>query len=369
MNERVMQFRIGMFVIVAGLVLTMLIVWFGESPQLFRDRVYVVVHYQEAPGVAEGIPVRKSGIRVGEVTSIVFDDRPNQADGVLVTLSLDRKYKIKAGSVPQITRSLIGDVTIDLQPGSGPGLIPTSSSPIGAPVVEGSVTADPSKALAAATQAFEKAGSTLESIDLAANGIAKMTQNAEKIGEFLNTWDKTGRNVSSAAARIDGFISANENDFKPAIANLRQVSQKLNETLDGPTQIALKTGIDRFSSSFARFDANMSSSAPMFRDLGASATTMPSTDFGQVMRRLNVICGDVGLLTRTLNNGQGGLNPDGSIQKLVMRSELYDNVNRMAVTANDAFASFKPILASFRVFAEKVARDPSSISRGALQRQ
>ena len=32
MNERVMQFRIGMFVIVAGLVLTMLIVWFGESP-------------------------------------------------------------------------------------------------------------------------------------------------------------------------------------------------------------------------------------------------------------------------------------------------------------------------------------------------
>ena len=37
MNERVMQFRIGMFVIVAGLVLTMLVVWFGESPQLFRD--------------------------------------------------------------------------------------------------------------------------------------------------------------------------------------------------------------------------------------------------------------------------------------------------------------------------------------------
>ena len=38
MNERVMQFRIGMFVIVAGLVLTMLIVWFGESPALLRER-------------------------------------------------------------------------------------------------------------------------------------------------------------------------------------------------------------------------------------------------------------------------------------------------------------------------------------------
>ena len=99
MNERVMQFRIGMFVIVAGLVLTMLIVWFGESPTLFRDHGYVVVRYDEAPGVAEGIAVRKSGIRVGEVTAVAFDDRPDQRDGVLVTISLERKYQFKAGTV------------------------------------------------------------------------------------------------------------------------------------------------------------------------------------------------------------------------------------------------------------------------------
>ena len=67
MNERLMQFRIGMFVIVAGLVLTMMIVWFGESPAILRDQVYLKVHYAEAPGVLEGVPVRKSGIRIGEV--------------------------------------------------------------------------------------------------------------------------------------------------------------------------------------------------------------------------------------------------------------------------------------------------------------
>ena len=79
MNERVMQFRIGMFVIVAGLVLTMLIVWFGESPSLLRDQVYLKVRYAEAPGVLEGVAVRKSGIRVGEVVAIAFDERPNAA--------------------------------------------------------------------------------------------------------------------------------------------------------------------------------------------------------------------------------------------------------------------------------------------------
>ena len=56
MNERVMQFRIGMFVIVAGLVLTMLIVWFGESPSLLpRPRVRPV-RYDEAPGRGRGDP-------------------------------------------------------------------------------------------------------------------------------------------------------------------------------------------------------------------------------------------------------------------------------------------------------------------------
>ena len=55
MNERVMQFRIGMFVIVAGLVLTMLIVWFGESPSLFRDSARTSPSTtSEAPAVERG---------------------------------------------------------------------------------------------------------------------------------------------------------------------------------------------------------------------------------------------------------------------------------------------------------------------------
>ena len=120
---------------------------------MLRDQVYVKVHYAEAPGVLEGVPVRKSGIRIGEVAAIAFDDRPNQPDGVLVTLALERKYKIREGSVPRLTRSLIGDVTIDLLPGTGdrpPHDRPTR--PADAPIIEGDVAPDPSKALAAATR-------------------------------------------------------------------------------------------------------------------------------------------------------------------------------------------------------------------------
>jgi phospholipid/cholesterol/gamma-HCH transport system substrate-binding protein len=369
MNERVMQFRIGMFVIVAGLVLAVLIFWFGELPSILSDHVFLTVHYRDAPGVAEGTPVRKSGIRIGEVAAIAFDDRPEQPDGVLVTLSLDPKYRLRQGSVPRLSRSLIGDVTIDMLPGVGPELIETSALPGKSPVIEGVVAADPSKALEAATLAFEKADRALASINEAASGIAALTQSAPKVDKFLDTWSTTGTDLSHAAKQLHNFIAANEGDFKPALTNLREASEKLNQTFDSATQEALKTGIHRFSVASARLDSGLADAAPFLRDVGLPTSAMPTTDFGQTVRRLNKITSEVGLLTQTLNNGRGALNTDGSFQKLLIRSELYDNMNRMATTTTDTFLGFRPILSALKVFADKVARDPSMMTRGALSGQ
>ncbi len=285
---------------------------------------------------------------------------------MLVTLALDRKYKLRAGTVPRLSRSLIGDVTIDMLPGTGPGLIPSSDSASGAPVIEGIVAADPTKALEAATLAFQKAGDTLTSIDQAANGLAEITKSAQKLDEFLVTWNATGKNVSGAAQRIDQFIGTNQDDFEPAMANLREVAQKLNQTLDPKTQDAFKTGVNRFASASARLDAGLADAAPLLKDAGLPTSEMPRTDFGQTLRRLNKLTSDLSLLTAVLNNGRGGLNTDGSLQRLLSRSELHDNLNQMATTMNQTFSGFRPVIAAFRIFAEKVARDPGSISRGAL---
>jgi phospholipid/cholesterol/gamma-HCH transport system substrate-binding protein len=368
MNDRLMQFRIGMFVIVAGLVLTMMIIWFGESPSILRDQVYVKVHYLEAPGVIEGVPVRKSGIRIGEVFDIGFDERPNQPDGVLVTLALERRYKLHAGAVPRLARSLIGDVTIEMLPGSGPGYLPVARMPANAPVIEGEVAADPSKLIATAAKAFDSAGDTLTSIHEAATGLARVSKNAEKLDEFLTTWSDTGRNVSKAARKIDQFIAANEDTFKPALADLRQVVDKLNTTFDAATQSALKSGIDRFSTAAARLDSGIAQIDPVLKDLGAPVNHTPTTDIGQAVRRINVVAADLELLSSKLRDGRGGLNTDGSLQKLLTQPELHDNLNTMAISANQALAQLKTVLANLRGFAEKVSRDPGAIGRGALSR-
>jgi phospholipid/cholesterol/gamma-HCH transport system substrate-binding protein len=367
MNERLMQFRIGMFVIVAGLVLTMMIVWFGESPAILRDQVYVKVRYPEAPGVLEGVPVRKSGIRIGEVFAITFDDSEKQSDGVLVTLAIERKYKLRDDTAARVSRSLMGDVTIDMKPGKSPDELKTGKSPASAPFVPGEVAPDPSKALEAATKAFDSAGDTLKSINTAAAGIAKISESAGNLDNFLTSVADAGKSVSKAAKGIEDLVKANETNFQPALADLRQVAAKLNKTLDADTQAALKTGIDRFSSAAARLDAGIAQLDPVLKDLGAPVNHAPSTDIGQAVRRINVLAADLELLTSKLRDGRGGLNTDGTLQKLLTQAELHDNFNSAALSASQTLAQMRVVLAELRVFAEKVARDPSAISRGALQ--
>lgn len=365
-----MQFRIGMFVIVAGLVLTMLLVWFGESPSLFRDHRYLVVHYNEAPGVNEGIPVRKSGIRIGEVVSIEFDSRSNQPDGVLVTLSLESKYRLRGGSVPRITRGLIGDVWIDMLPGDVTAALPTGSTPGEAMrhIVEGAVAPDPSNALAAATEAFQDVKGTLQAIEQAARGLAGVTKKAENLDEFLDSFRDMGRRVGGLAERLDRVVQANEGEVQPAVASFRQAVDKVNATLDPQMQEDLRAAARQLASGSARLDQILADVGPLASDLGGQSNRPARTPFGQAVARINRIAYDLNLVTNQLSDGKGGLNRNGSLQKFLTQPELYNNLNTAAGGAGRVVALAERVLANMNRFAERVANDPGAIGRGALQR-
>ena len=85
------------------------------------------------------------------------------------------------------------------------------------------------------------------------------------------------------------------------------------------------------------------------------------------MRRINVLAADLELLTSKLRDGRGGLNTEGTMQKLLTEPELHDNFNNVALSASQTLAQLRAVLADLRVFAEKVSRDPGAIGRGALQ--
>ncbi len=262
-----------------------------------------------------------------------------------------------------------------MQPGTGPGLLPVGNTPLDAPVVEGSVAPDPSKALAAATKAFESAGDTLRTIDEAAKGLAKLTKSADRVDDFVTTWSttgkeltNTGRAVSKVADTADKFIKANEKEVHAAIAYIISIAQKVDETFDEKLQGELKQAAARFSAAADRLNNGVAQIEPCSRSWAGRSTQKPVTDLGQAVRRLNLIAADVALLTSKLRDGKGGLNTEGSLQRLLTQADLHDNLNKAAVQANQALQQIKSVLNEIRTFAEKVARDPAAISRGVLQR-
>ena len=74
MDERIMQFRVGVMVLATLIITAILVLLFGKVPSLVPHATYTIyVRFPEAPGVTRDTPVRKSGILIGRVSDIRFD--------------------------------------------------------------------------------------------------------------------------------------------------------------------------------------------------------------------------------------------------------------------------------------------------------
>jgi ABC-type transporter Mla subunit MlaD len=106
-----LRFRIGVFVLAAMLLFGVLILLFGGLPTALKpqDRYYIV--FDHAPGVTPGTPVRRSGVRIGQVQRLDLDDNTGK---VRVTISIERPHHLYEGDQPVlISGALSGDTTID----------------------------------------------------------------------------------------------------------------------------------------------------------------------------------------------------------------------------------------------------------------
>jgi ABC-type transporter Mla subunit MlaD len=144
MDLTTQRFRLGLFVVVAAIILAVMSVFFGGSPRLFQARDRYVIVFDDAPGVVPGTPVRKSGVRIGEVESVELDD----ANGtVRVHIAVDKKYRLRKDEEPLIVPDLLSrDTTIDfvpLPPKTPPPPVPRAEAVVPARFVQ----AQPEKGL------------------------------------------------------------------------------------------------------------------------------------------------------------------------------------------------------------------------------
>lgn len=116
-SRRGIEFTVGLFVAAGLAALFMLAMKVSNLSTVSLGDVYhVTAHFTNIGGLTVRSPVKVSGVRVGQVTDISYDDQKNQA---VVTLSIEKRFnKFPVDTAASIyTAGLLGEQYIALQPG------------------------------------------------------------------------------------------------------------------------------------------------------------------------------------------------------------------------------------------------------------
>jgi phospholipid/cholesterol/gamma-HCH transport system substrate-binding protein len=116
MNRKLVDVWVGLFVILGFAAILVLALKAGNLASFnFSETYQVLVKFDNIGGLKPRAPVKSSGVVVGRVASIAFDDQTFQA---VVTMAMDKRYGFPADSAAKIlTSGLLGEQYIGLTAG------------------------------------------------------------------------------------------------------------------------------------------------------------------------------------------------------------------------------------------------------------
>ncbi|HEV2969121.1 MAG TPA: MlaD family protein [Pirellulales bacterium] len=381
MDERIMQFRVGVVVLAVALIAGFLTLLFGHLPASLLHRTYsIYIEFPQAPGVSVDTPLRKSGILIGRVTKVELIGE--QQERVRVTVAVDQDYKILHSDTVRISASLLGDAELQVVPGADADkqdnfLAPTGQRdprrgqfvPIAdkadkqanAPVqpgetLHGTVANNPLQSMSNLEPEMSRAARALttasDQVNKLATDIDKLLgTNNEQFDRLLNKTERSLDMLQKTMGSLDSIIGDPE-----ANAKLRQSIAEMPTTLK-QAQDAL-TSISRTS---ARAERNLENMEGFTKPLGERGETIIN-NADQSVRRLDELLGQMQQFSRQLNSREG------SLGQLMYNPQLYQNLNEASTNINELSRQLKPILNDARAFSDKIARHPELLGvHGALQ--
>lgn len=268
--------KIGAFflvVLVAAGVLILRIedIAFGKKA---RTRT-VEVHFADVAGLDDKSAARIAGVRVGKVDGI----RLLPDGSAVVRIALDPDVELRQGASGEIrAMGLLGDKYVDLAP--GPTNAPTL--PDGARI-EGNVPTN----LDELTKLAGDIGRDVKELTGALRGSIGGREGEEKLNRIV---DNLGRLAESLAQMVD----ANRRNIDATLANLREFSSGMNQTL-------------------ARLDRILDENRGSLRGTMANADELSS--------KLKLTAENLNSITRKIDEGTG------TVGKLVNDPETHENLN------------------------------------------
>lgn len=350
MNERQLRFRVGLFVIFSVMSVIAMVFYFGELAAMWKPKFPVVVHFDAAPGVYPGTPVRRNGITIGVVKDVKFDE---QRGGVLTVLDIDAQHRLRADAEPRIIRSLLGDSSIEFTPGKSPDQL------VGGDLLKGSAPPEPMEIIARLESSMQKSLSSLHST----------SEEWRKVGQNVNSLVDTNRGdldmvIERTAESLAEFTIA----MRKAQTTLAhadslladpQTQQALRDTLQALPQMVAETRdtIRTVKLAVSKADSNLANLELATRPLG-ERTAAIATRLDNTLANLESVSQDVKMLTKLATS------EEGSLQKFVTDPELYNHLNQTAASMAILSRNLEPVLRDLRIFSDKVARHPELMGVG-----
>lgn len=193
------QVKVGIFVAAGLAVLLVTIFTLGSNKSLFQEVFHVHSYFDSVQGLNKGAVVSLSGVKVGNVDDVTYDDQRNLVK-VLMLIDADYQHKIRKDSRIEIrTQGALGDKFLYITPGTAQSELLRSGDEIAADYGNDIISV------------FSKRGSE-----------------SEKIFDILNDV-KVMTGSLSENRRIDK-ITAN---LEKVTANLADLTEQMNKTVKG----------------------------------------------------------------------------------------------------------------------------------------
>lgn len=364
MNEQRMRFAIGIVALISIIALATILIWFSDFGRLLQERTQYYVALDNALGAQPGIPVRRAGIRIGEVKKVAYDDDRSQ---VMLTIELEGENILREGDEPTLkTEGFLGDTYLDIS--TRPDMRGMADRPPISPgwVLEGRPLADFSQAFVQATELAPNANQALQSLQDASTqwaGVGErvskiMDQNERRINILMqDTTDAIDR-LNSTLESINNVLDPQTQDnLRDTISNVRDASDDLGPLIESSTKT-----IDQIATTTQKLDEVATNLQKVTKPLAErSETTIKNLD--ESVASLNTLLADLSAIVRQFRT------QDGTIQRLMNDPAVYQNLQDSSAMLADVMAELQPILADLAVFADKIARHPGELGvQGVIQR-
>lgn len=388
MDEKILQLRVGIFVLLAMVILLALIYLNSE---VWKGQYTVYLKPQTAPGVKANTPVRKNGILIGRVKSVQTGD-----DHVMIALRIDNDEAIFEKEIATIgAESILGDAVIEIVP-------------VGVDQRGERLPAD------GLIQTVAIKRNPMEIVDVALNLESQIADTLTSIKNTAGTFDETAQKIGAAGDGVkkmtDSFQEAmggGNGEIGQLIADFRDVSSKTRSALDNFNRIFENindvVGDPNFKS---RFNETVESLPEIFREVRGAVTDVRetitsfqkisdsadenldnlkgftkalSTDGPEILATVNDRLKNIDGVFDKIQKAAESLgklqNSEGTIGKLLNDPELYDTAVAAVQAARDAVenvrdqtAKIEPLINDARLFTDAIARDPGVIGlRGVVR--